>query len=237
MSIFLLILILSTNPIDSLKSLLKEGPNLETILHLNRLYLEAREFRKGILLLKKYRRYLGPKEQLLLIYTEAEDYLFAGDIKNAYKQYMEIVIRNPDDELANDALERLYLLETGRVDTTLLKKFVRAIYFYKLKEYHQAIDSLKTLLNSKIGVYAYYYLALVYDDMEDFAQSYAVLKEMRKAHPKNRIYDATILLAELALKLDKREEAKKVLEELILSVPNSIYTMRAREIISKNGLE
>lgn len=236
MSIFLLILIL-LNPIDSLKSLIKERPNLETILHLNQLYLENREFKKGILLLKKYRRYLDSKEQLLLIYNEAEDYLFAGDIKNAYKQYMEIVIRNPDDEIANDALERLYLLEIGRVDTTLLKRFLRTIYLYKIRKYHQAIDTLKTLLNSKFGAYAYYYLALVYNDIEDPAQSYAVLKEMRKAHPKNRIYDATILLAEMALKLDKKKEAKEVLEGLILTVPNSIYAMRAREIISENGLE
>ncbi len=238
MSILLLFInLVNASPIDSLLNRLEQNPDVQTVLQLNHYYFKSQHFRKGIALLKKYRRYFSPADQLLLMFAEADDYLFAGDIKSACKQYRGIVMRNPDAEIANDALERLYLIETGRSDTTLFKKLIRTMYLYKIRDYQPAIDSLKFLLNSKFGPYAYYYLALIYKEMNDFVQAYATLQQMDKSCPENRIYDAKILQAELAINLDRKKEAKGILENLILAVPNSIYAMQAREIMSKNGLE
>jgi tetratricopeptide (TPR) repeat protein len=223
-----------TTKIDSLNKLLDEQPELPIILQLNKCYLQQNEFYKSINLLKKFETKFLP-EKPILMFNIGDTYLFAGDIPSAREQYLKLVSRYPRSDVANDALERLYLIEATRQDTLRLKKLAYAVCLFRTDQLDNAIDSLKGLLKTKVGAYAHYYSALIYKQKEDLPLALGALEELNNFFPGHKIHNAALLLADIHIQSDNKKAAQKILENLIVKNPNTIYAVRAREMLKTLG--
>ena len=220
--------------IDSLKMLLDKQPEVSTVIQLNKCYLQKGEFSNGINLIKKYEERFESEGKPILIYCLGEDYFFAGKIILARDEYLKVVSRFPDSEIANNALERLYLIEYARKDTSLLKRLANSICLYETEQFDIAKDSLTVLLKTIIGDYAYYYLALLYYTEGKLPLALSALYELNNSFPEHKIRNATLLLVEINLRLNNKKDAQKILEDLIIKEPNSIYAARARRMLKEN---
>jgi len=217
--------------IDSLETLLDQNPQIQIVLELNKCYLRTGNYTSGIHLLLEYEKNFNPEEKSVIRFTIGDNYFFAGKMLEAREEYLKLVSRFPQSQVANDALERLYLIEFARKDTVLLKRLAHAIYLYEIKEFDSADDSLKHLLKTTIGPHAYYYLALLYKSNDDLPQALSALEELNENFPEHKIHKAILLIAQIHLHLDNRKEAQKILEDLIIKEPTSIYAARARQML------
>jgi tetratricopeptide (TPR) repeat protein len=220
--------------IDSLEAFLQQNVQLPTVLELNKYYLRTGKINEGNALLQKYERYFAPDDRAIIHFAFADNHLYRGKILEARDEYLKLVSRYPRSDIANDALERLYLIEATRQDTTLLKRLGNTLYLYYTNQLSAAEDSLKSLLRTKIGAYAYYYLALVYREKDDIPLVLSTLKELNTTFPEHNLHNATLFLAEVHLQTDNKKEAQNILEDLIVKEPTSIYGVRAREMLRQH---
>ncbi len=220
--------------VDSLKASLDHSVQLPTVLELNKCYLYMGKFGEGIELLRRYERYFALEEKSIVLFTIGDNFLFTGKILEARDEYLKLVNHYPHSQIANDALERLYLIETTRKDTVLLKKLAYTLFLYHTDQLHTAEDSLRNLLKTKVGAYAYYYLALLYKKKDDIPLALGALNELNNYFPEHTIHNATLFLAEIHLQSNNKKEARKILEDLIVREPTSIYGVRAREMLKQN---
>lgn len=231
--LFLFLNIEVHSKIDSLSSLLDKAPQLSTILELNRCYLKLSDFDKGIELLKKYEKNSSWEEKPVLLFAIAEDYFFSGRLLEARKEYLLLSTKYPRADITNDALERLYLIESVKENTALLKRLAYALYLFHIGNFDSAEDSLKPLLKSTAGVHACYYLALLYKERGEFPLALSALEESFNTPPAQKMNNALLLYAELLIQLDKKKEAQRILEELLVNIPSSIYAVRARRMLKQ----
>lgn len=219
--------------IDSLKACIDQNPQLSAILELNEYYLRANRYSEGIALLEKYEEIFESDYKSYLIFNIGDNYFFAGKIIMARNEYLKLVSHYPRSEIANDALERLYLIESVRQDTVLLKKLAYSICLYTTNQLEKAEDSLKTLSSTKLGAYAYYYLALLYKKREELPLALSALNGLYESYPNHSINNAALLLASVYFQVNNKAEAKKILEDLILEKPRSIYAVRAQRLLEQ----
>jgi tetratricopeptide (TPR) repeat protein len=238
MIIFCIVLTLHIeSTIDSLKTELAREPQLNTVFALNDMYLRLGDYVSGIALLKVQENNFTLEEIPLILQAIGDDYLFAGEIVLAREEYLALVGRFPHTDIANDALERLYLIEHARKDTVLLKRLAHALCLYETERFDTARDSLRHLLKTGVGPFAYYYMALIYQEQNELALALGALEELNTAFPHHDIHNAILIRAEIYLALGKQEEARKILEELIVREPTSIYAARARQMLLSSDLE
>jgi len=228
--IFILFIDPETNT-DSLKGLIENNLNVSSVVELNDEYRRLRMFDSANIYLKKYEIQLGYEEQAQVNYLMGDNLLFNGELLSAREQYLKTVAKFSNAKYANEALERLHLLESARKDTVLLKKLVKSIYLYEIKEIKSAEDSLKSLVKTGVGDYALYYLSLVYFLKVDFNQALSALEQLNKDFPAHRIHQAKLLMAEVYIRMGKETEGRKMLEELIIKHPNSPVAVKARELL------
>lgn len=219
--------------IDSLKIIFQEEPKIEILKEISRYYLLKNEFDSAFYFLETSGKNLNREELPQLLFLMGEVHLFAGKILDAREQYLRTVARFSNNEIANDALERLYLIEMTKSDTLLLKRIAKPICLYQVGELKNAEESLKELTGTGIGDFALYYCALIYDRMGDPKLALKTLEELNKNFPGHKIYNSIILRAEIQLKLKNKKEAQRILEELIVKEPNSVYSIRAKRLLEK----
>lgn len=233
----LLCLLISTiieSTVDSLEMELTRNPQLETVLALNMCYLKMGDYEHAIQLLKEYETTFTVNEIPGILSVLGDDYFFCGKMLEARETYLKLVARFPQSNIANDALERLSLIERVRKDTLSLKKLALAICLYETEQFNSAQESLKQLLKSAAGPYAYYYLALLYRKKDDLSLAVSALEELEHFFAEHEVHNATLLRAEINAQLNKKEEAQKILEDLIVKEPTSIYAVRARQMLGSN---
>ncbi len=221
--------------IDSLKILFEKNPNIFLMIELNRAYLSLRMFDSANTYLKKYENQFGFEEQAQLNYLMGDNLLFKGNLLSAREQYLKTAARFSSANYANEALERLHLMESARKDTMLLKKLIAGIYLYEIKDIKSAEDSLKNLVKTPIGDYALYFLSLVYAFKGEQNMVLSILEQLQKDFPAHRIHQAKLLLAETYIKIGKKAEGRKILEELVIKHPNSPTAIRAKAILSSSS--
>ncbi|MEO0095822.1 MAG: tetratricopeptide repeat protein [candidate division WOR-3 bacterium] len=229
----MIILILFLGPTDSLKSLIEINPDYHCILELNNAYRRSWLFDSANNYLKKYEDRFGFEEQAEFNYLIGENLFFKGELLSAREQYLKTAAKYSNAKYANDALERLYLFESARKDTLLLKKLGKVINLYEIGELKPAEDSLRNLIKTVIGDYALYYLALVYYQKNEYNQALSALEQLNKDFPSSCIHQAKLLVAEIDLKIGREKEAIKILEDLVIKYPNFPVGIRARDILKK----
>jgi len=220
--------------IDSLEAILNKNIQLPIVLELNKYYLRMGKIDEGNALLQKYERYFPSEGRAAVHFTLGDNHLFGGEILAARDEYLKLVSLYPHSDIANDALERLYLIEATRKDTVLLKRLTNTLYLFYTEQLSAAEDSLKNLLKTKIGPYAYYYLALVYREKDNIPLVLSTLKELNTTFPDHTLHNASLFLAEVYLQTENKKEAQKILEEMMVKEPTSIYGARAREMLKEN---
>lgn len=228
--VFILSLTLD-NKIDSLRNLVEKNPELSSIIELNMCYFLTEKESLGIELLKKYYNRLKADDNISIVLHLADDYLYTGQILNARKEYLKLVNRYPGSEYANDALEKLYMIESARRDTLMFKALGYSIFLYNTDQLHTAVESLKNLVKTRLGEYALYYLALTYLKLDDIPQALGALDDLTSSFPDHKIHNAILLKAQMYIDLNRIKEARTILEELIVRAPNSIYAVKARGIL------
>ncbi|MGB9720285.1 MAG: tetratricopeptide repeat protein [bacterium] len=230
-SVFLVIVVQQNSAIDSIKNLIEDNQNFTLIIELNDNYRKLEMFDSANAYLKKYENQYESEEQAQLNYLIAENLFFKGELLLAREQYLRTVAKFSNARYANEALERLYLFESARKDTVLFKKLIRSIYHYEIRKLKMAEDSLRALVNTSIGGYALYYLALIHNDKKEFGHALSALEQLNKDFPANRIHQAKILTAEIYYEIGKKKEAVKLLEELVVKYPNAPIGIKARELL------
>uniref|UniRef100_A0A7C4TD80 Tetratricopeptide repeat protein n=1 Tax=candidate division WOR-3 bacterium TaxID=2052148 RepID=A0A7C4TD80_UNCW3 len=227
----IIIFLLINSEIDSLKILFKESPSFNLIMEINKFYLMENELDTALNFLIENSKFIKPEEQPFLYYLVGEDLFFGGRILEAREEYLKTVARFSSSEIANDALERLYLIEVGRRDTLQLKNLARAIFLIEVGNTQSARDSLGRLIKTNFGDYALYYLALINFNENKTDDALKNLNQLQKEFPENKIKKAEILRARIFLKMGNKVLAREVLENLILKESNSVYGIQAREIL------
>ncbi len=217
--------------IDSLKCRLEQNLNFQELLKLNNAYQHLKMFDSANVFLKKYENRFGFEEQAQLNFLIGDNLLFKGEPLSAREQYLKTVARFSSAKYANEALERLYLLESARKDTVALKRLLHAVYLFEIRETEMAEDSLKALIRTVAGEYALYYLSLVYVAKNELGKALSALEQLNVDYPKNQIYQAKLLMAEICHRSGRKKEARKLLEDLIVKHPNSPAAIRARELL------
>ena len=220
-----------SNKIDSLKTLVTHNPQLSIITELNMCYFMADQDSLGIELIRKYYDRLGTHDNTALRLHLADDYLYTGNILGARDEYLKLVSRYPGSVFANDALKKLYMIESARLDTTTFKSLGYSIFLYKSSQLDAAKDSLKNLVKTRLGDYALYFLALTFIKQENLGQALGALDNLTTSFPDHKIHNAILLQAGLYIDLNKEKEARAILEELIVREPTSIYAVKARALL------
>lgn len=220
--------------IDSLESVLAQTRQIETLVELTTCYIATGEYQKGIESLRKNERFFSKEvDKSIIIYQQGNVFMFAGEIVKAHETYLGLLSRYPQLEIANDAAARLYMIEIARDDTVSLHRLINVVRFYETGQYTLAADSARALLKSTVGAYAYYHLALAYQGLDDLPLALGTLEELNRVHKGHRIFEATLLQADVYMLLGKSGDAEEVLEDLIVREPNTIYALKARQKLEK----
>lgn len=232
MLLVMLFVLTKLDTVDSLKAELKRNPQFTIALELHNEYLRMGEFEKAIEYLRSYQGRFGSDQRPMVDLVVGDTYLFSGNIIAARDAYLRTVMRYPRSEHANNALEMLYLIEMTRDDTVALKRFGNALCLFQIQQYEDAADSIKALLTTAVGPYAYYYLARVYEEQENIPLAIGVLEEMNSTFPDHTVHTADLYLAELYMQSNNTEKARNLLEEVVVNAPSTIYAVRAREMLT-----
>lgn len=231
----LFFLLLNTEArIDSLEDSFAQSRQIETLLQLNECYLVTDQYQKSMALLGQNERHFAKDADKSRIRFELGNvFMFAGEIAKAHETYLGLMGRYPQLDIANDAAERLYLIETVRDDTVQMKRLINVVRLYEIGQYRGAVDSGRVLLKSTVGAHAYYYLALAYRGIGDLTLTMSALEELNERYPGHKIYEAVFLQASVYSILGELENAGEVLKDLIVREPNTIYAYRARQKLEK----
>lgn len=229
MIVLLLVLSIETR-IDSLENAYGQNRELETMLALHECYLMTDQYHKSMSLLGQAERFfLKDTDRSRIMFELGSVFMFLGEISKAYDQYLRLVSRYPKLDIANDAAERLYLIETARDDTVQLKRLVNVVRLYETTQYDTAADSARVLLRTAVGAYAYYYLALSYRGLGDLTLTLGALEELNTEYPDHRIYEAVFVQASVYMILGELASAEEILQDLIVREPNTVYAFKARQ--------
>lgn len=229
MIVFFLLLNIEAR-IDSLEHEFARSRQINTLLELNQCYLITDQYQKSMSLLgQNERHFKNDGDRSRIRFELGNVFMYAGEITKAYDTYLGLMGRYPQLDIANDAAERLYLIETVRDDTLQMKRLVNVVRLYELGHYDEAIDSARVLLRSNVGAHAYYYSALAYRSKGDLSLTLSALDELNARYPDHRIYEALFLQVSAYMIAGELEKAREVLEQLIVNAPNTIYAYRARQ--------
>jgi tetratricopeptide (TPR) repeat protein len=223
------------NQSDSLNALIAKDPRADYILQLNDLYRKADRLDSGIALLARFEPVVAATERSSITYALAENFLYSGRLLTARDKYLETVGRYAQSDIANDALEKLYLLETARKDTVLLRRLIRALARRAAADPAACRDSLKNLLTTAVADHAGYYLGQVDDELGDPVEALAAFFDLDKNYPDHKFHRVPLWEAELCIKLGDKKKARGILENLLVRDPASVYAGPAREMLKKIG--
>jgi tetratricopeptide (TPR) repeat protein len=229
--IALLISLETQTTIDSLKAHVAVHPQFSTVIALNNAYLARGDFENASAVLRTYEPHAQFAELPVLAFMRAQNYFFGGRILTARDEYMALLTRYTGADIANDALEMLYLIESTQKDTVILKRLAHALYLYHTDQLSAAEESLKGLTRTSSGAYAYYYMALVYKKQDDVPQALSALHTLEREFPGHTLHNAALLHAELCIVSRATDEAQRILEDLLVRAPTTIYAARARKML------
>jgi tetratricopeptide (TPR) repeat protein len=217
--------------IDSLHHELENDVRLTTINDLNRTYVEIEAYDRAIALLEAYENQIPWDDQAMLHVLIGDNLLYAGSLLGARDRYLTTVRRYTKSPAANDALERLYLLETARSDTAALKRLCYCLSRMYCEQWKSAEDSLKVLLATPLRQQVYYYLALLYKTVGNIPHAVSMLDMVEQEFPAQTLLFIPLLRAEIYLLLQQYDEAYTILEDFIIEYPQSIYAVKARRLL------
>ncbi len=229
--LFVACLLTSQDRIDSLRTLILVSPRTEFILELNRLYGQAGQPDSGTALLVRYGNIVPVDQRSQLAFQLAENYLYAGRLTDARETYLTTAALDPGSDMANDALERIYLLELGRRDTLELKRLLKVLADEAYGKADSVPPRLRPFLSGPLADIAYFRLGRIAARLGQYAEALAAFAELQRRFPEHTFHQVPLYEAEIHIALGDRAQARTILEDVIVRMPASIYACRAREML------
>ncbi|MCB0742616.1 MAG: tetratricopeptide repeat protein [Ignavibacteriae bacterium] len=171
-------------------------------------------------------------------YTLAKTEMWQGNFETAIKRLNEVKIISADEN-ANDALQLLLILNTFKKDSVNLILFVNADYNIEKNKFKEAAADFKKLAENKSLFLLKDFAAVNYVELlltlNNYQEAIIFLEEISNCDEDNIFKDRFLYLlgASYFYGLHNAEKASVTLTRIFEEFPNSIYSGKARKIISE----
>jgi len=171
-------------------------------------------------------------------YLFAKTKMWEGNFTEAISQFNEVK-KNTSDENTNDALQYLLVLNTFKKDSLNLFSFINADYLIEREKYKQAAKEFKKLADNKNLFILKDFAAVNYAELllslNNYKEAVIFLEEISNCDENNIYKDRFLYLlgASYFYGLNEADRASKTLAKIFEEFPNSIYSGKARAIISE----
>ncbi|MCB0748120.1 MAG: hypothetical protein KDC90_11725, partial [Ignavibacteriae bacterium] len=171
-------------------------------------------------------------------YTLAKTEMWQGNFETAIKRLNEVKIISADEN-ANDALQFLLILNTFKKDSVNLILFVNADYNIEKNKFKEAAADFKKLAENKSLFLLKDFAAVNYVELlltlNNYQEAIIFLEEISNCDEDNIFKDRFLYLlgASYFYGLHNAEKASVTLTRIFEEFPNSIYSGKARKIISE----
>lgn len=178
-----------------------------------------------------------PDKNDLAKYRLAEIDYFLGNIDTAKAQFLEIS-KNVNSNLANDAMNKIIIIQASRKDSIGINQFSKAEMLKFQRDYTNAINIFKEIKERKqdfeLNEFATFELIKTYYDMEKFDESILLIDELLKKYPDTNNGDIALYYkGNCQMKQLKKEQAIETFTLFLNKYPVSIYLQEARNKIRK----
>jgi tetratricopeptide (TPR) repeat protein len=180
-------------------------------------------------------RFSNADQKDQIMYYKALLLYFKGDIKNAQKAF-EVLVLNPDTDIANDVMKKLYNITSNEQYIAALELFAKAELREFQKNPKEALEILKEVIKladkTPLGETATYKAAEIEFNNAEYLECRKYLTSISQKYPESKNNDKYIFLtAESYYSEDNSGEALKFYTELITKYPESIYLQESRKKI------
>lgn len=188
-------------------------------------------YRKIILNFKK----ISPKDYEIAEYKIAEIAYYKGDIDTALAQFKEISARSGSDE-ANNALEKISLIEQNKQLTQALKTYANAELKEIQKNFSEALKLYKETSGladgENLAELCFMRSAKIEFNNAHFIQTKEILSKLFEKYPRTIYGDqAYLLIGNSFISESNKDAAIKAFNDLLTNYPRSIYLQEARDKI------
>lgn len=186
--------------------------------------------------INKYKRN-APLEVDRASYLLAQIQYFSGNIDSSFTLFTN-VSENTGSDIANDALNKIILIDQNKQFTEGLKLFAQAEYKEWQKDTVQALklyqDVTAIASGSDLAEQSVIRQAKIEFQSSDYTQVRKILSEFLAKYPDTIYGDiAHLLIGDSYLSENNTDDAVKYYTQLIVKYPRSIYLQEAREKIRK----
>lgn len=230
--------------IEELNNVTKQFPKqritAEALNQLSRIYIikDNQDSAEKILnnIIRNYNQ-IASDEVLYAKFSLAEMLFYKGEIDSAKVLYMELS-DNSNSDIANDAIERLILIEQNKELIRGLTLFANALYLEKKKAYNDAIGKLRETIEltqgTNLAERSYILTAEIFFRQSLYDSTLSITSEFFKENPKSIYFDQGLLLQAMCYEQkNSREKAIEIYQQLITEFPRSVYLQEARNRIKK----
>lgn len=167
----------------------------------------------------------------------AEMLWYEGNIDSAKVVYGTIAKKVQTNE-ANDALERIILIEQLQEQKPRLQEYAKATYLIFQMKYNDALNAYKSIIASsssdEISELSYLDILSLQNTTNQDGNVVTTYAEFTKTFPESIWGDkALFLYANSLKKLQRYEESKKAFQQLLATFPSSTYLTASREELRK----
>lgn len=169
-----------------------------------------------------------------VLWTRCELLFAQSRLSEAVPAYNELAANFPGSPLANDALERLFLIRRAGADTSMLRAFGHMVMLRMASADGPAIDSARSFIKrwSPLAEYGHEFIVETHTQNTAPELALAAIGEYEKAYPTgSKLARLLLVKAELCLKTGQEAQARAALEKLLADFGGSPESGAAREML------
>jgi len=180
-------------------------------------------------------KFLSPNEYVITQYRLAELEYFSGDIDSAQVHFGLISVNSRAD-IANDALEKVVLIEENKSLTSAMQTYAIGEKLEKLKRFDEALAKYTETVNSAEGSdlaeRSFIKIARINANLNRFPNSRIAIDSLLSKYPKTIYADYAVFIKANSYMSEKNKEvALKEFTDFLAIYPRSIYLDEVREKI------
>ncbi len=205
---------------------------------LGKIHIQENNFKEArktfITIVNEYTKY-APDEVYKAKYLLAELLFFEAKFDSAQVMYADLV-KNINSDVANDALERIYLLEENKNYIRDFTKFSKEQLLILQNKKNEAIeileDLIKTSVSEDLSQRSLYEITRLTFEQSQFDSAIYYGNQLIENYEKSIFADKVILLlADSYVAINRKDEAINILKKLLVDYPNSVFLQEARNKI------
>lgn len=184
---------------------------------------------------KEMHRFASPSQKDIAMYQSALITYFKGEIDKS-KNAFELLSLNPDTDIANDALRKLFIINSNIEKVAGLEIFAKSELKAHQGNFKESLELLNEVIRlgekSMLGEIALFKAAEIELNSSNYSKSRQYLDKLSTQYPESKQSDKRIMLiADSFFSEENFSDALKYYTELITKHPDSIYLQDARKKI------